>query len=63
MSEAIKASGRIGSNRRDIDVMAITSANRLNADWHAATCMRKRGHGSATSHIARMLTTSHPSVC
>ncbi len=53
--EAIKAAGRIGGNRRDIGVLAVTSADRLNAGWHAATRMRKRGHATATSHIERML--------
>jgi len=53
--EAIKAAGRIGTNRRDIGVLAITSADRLNAGWHAATRVRRRGHAGATSHIERML--------
>jgi len=53
--EAIKAAGRIGTNRRDIGVLAVTSSDRLNAGWHAATRMRKRGHASATSHVERML--------
>jgi pyruvate dehydrogenase E1 component len=53
--EAIKAAGRIGTNRRDIGVLAVTSADRLNAGGHAATRMRKRGHATATSHIERML--------
>ncbi|HIP22516.1 MAG TPA: transketolase, partial [Rhodobacteraceae bacterium] len=35
--EAIKAAGRIGNGRRDIGVLAVTSADRLNAGWHAAT--------------------------
>jgi len=53
--EAIKAAGRIGTGRRDIGVLAVTSADRLNAGWHAATRMRKRGHKTATSHIERTL--------
>ncbi|MBL1435739.1 MAG: transketolase [Rhodobacteraceae bacterium] len=53
--EAIKAAGHIGAGRRDIGVLAITSADRLNAGWHAATRMRKRGHATASSHIERML--------
>ncbi|MBL4908042.1 MAG: hypothetical protein JKX94_11365 [Sneathiella sp.] len=53
--EAIEAAGRIGNDRRDIGVMAITSADRLNAGWHAAVRMRKRGLASATSHVERML--------
>jgi len=53
--EAIKAAGRIGGDRRDIGVLAVTSADRLSAGWQAATRMRKRGHKSATSHIERLL--------
>jgi len=53
--EAIKAAGQIGNGRRDIGVLAVTSADRLNAGWHAATRMRKRGRSTATSHIERML--------
>ncbi len=53
--EAIRAAGRIGNGRRDIGVLAVTSADRLNAGWHAATRMRRRGHKSATSHIERIL--------
>ncbi|MEH6404974.1 MAG: hypothetical protein V7750_16475 [Sneathiella sp.] len=54
-SEAIKAAGQIGNDRRDIGVMSITSADRLNAGWHAAVRSRKRGHAGAKSHIERML--------
>ncbi len=53
--EAIKAAGRIGQDRRDIGVLAVTSADRLNAGWHAALRMRKRGHRTATSHIERLM--------
>ncbi len=53
--EAIEAAGRIGEARRDIGVLAVTSADRLNAGWHAATRMRKRGSPSAKSHIERLL--------
>src|SRR5690606_24120148 len=52
--EAIEAAGRIGQDRRDIGVLAVTSADRLNAGWHAAMRMRKRGHRVARSHIERL---------
>ncbi len=42
--EAIEAAGRIGEDRRDIGVLAITSADRLNAGWHAARRERMRGN-------------------
>lgn len=53
--EVIEAAGRIGSDRRDIGVLAVTSADRLGAGWQAATRMRKRGHKTATSPIERLL--------
>ncbi|WP_029057823.1 transketolase [Stappia stellulata] len=53
--EAIEAAGRIGTDRRDIGVLAVTSADRLNAGWHAAMRMRKRGSRGAMSHIERLL--------
>jgi pyruvate dehydrogenase E1 component len=58
--EAIEAAGRIGSDRRDIGVLAVTSADRLNAGWHAAMRMRKRGARGAMSHIERLLTKLPP---
>ena len=53
--EAIEAVGRIGEDRRDIGVLAVTSADRLNAGWHAAQRVRRRGDHSATSHIEHLL--------
>ena len=53
--EAIEAAGRIANDRRDIGVLAVTSADRLNAGWTAARRARHRGHGSATSLIERLL--------
>ena len=53
--EAIAAAGMIGSDRRDIGVMAVTSADRLNAGWTAAQRARRRGQPAAVSHIERLL--------
>lgn len=53
--EAIEAAGRIGGDRRDIGVLAVTSADRLNAGWHASLRLRKRGARGAMSHIERLL--------
>ena len=53
--EAIEAAGRIGNDRRDIGVLAVTSADRLNAGWTAAQRARRRGQPNASSHIERML--------
>ena len=53
--EAIKAAGRIGNNRRDIGVLAVTSADRLNSGWTAARRARARGNKAATSQIERLM--------
>lgn len=49
--EAIAAAGMIGEHRRDVGVLAVTSADRLNAGWTAAQRARARGNGAARSHI------------
>ena len=41
--EVIEAAGHIGGGRRDIGVLAVTSADRLNAGWTAAQRARRRG--------------------
>jgi pyruvate dehydrogenase E1 component len=41
--EAIAASGLLGEDRRDVGLLAITSADRLNAGWQAAERARQRG--------------------
>jgi pyruvate dehydrogenase E1 component len=53
--EAIEAVGLMGEDRRDIGLLAITSADRLNAGWTAAQRARERGLGQARSHIERLL--------
>ena len=53
--EAIEAAGRIGNDRRDIGVLAVTSADRLNSGWTAARRARARGVEGATSQIERLL--------
>lgn len=53
--EVIEAAGRLGDGRRDIGVLALTSADRLNAGWTAAQRARRRGHMGATSHIDKLL--------
>jgi pyruvate dehydrogenase E1 component len=52
--EAIEAAGRIGQARRDIGLLAITSADRLNAGWTAAQRARERGVVSARSLAERL---------
>ena len=54
-SEAIIAAGRIAETRRDVGVLAVTSADRLNAGWMAAQRARRRGNVNAQSHIENLL--------
>jgi pyruvate dehydrogenase E1 component len=54
-SEAIEAAGLMAESHRDVGVLAITSADRLNAGWTAAERARQRGTHEATSHIERLL--------
>jgi pyruvate dehydrogenase E1 component len=49
--EAIRAAGPHRRTRRDVGVLAVTSADRLNAGWTAAQRARARGNPSANSHI------------
>ena len=53
--EAIAAAGIVSGGRRDIGVLAITSADRLNAGWTAAQRERARGNRGALSHVERLL--------
>jgi pyruvate dehydrogenase E1 component len=54
-SEAIAAAGTIGGDRRNVAVLAITSADRLNAGWHASQRGHRHGSSDAESHIERLL--------
>ncbi|WP_244314426.1 1-deoxy-D-xylulose-5-phosphate synthase N-terminal domain-containing protein [Pannonibacter tanglangensis] len=54
-TEAIEAAGRMMGARRDIGVLAVTSADRLNAGWTAARRARARGHETATSLAERLM--------
>lgn len=53
--EAIKAAGQLAGSRRDVGVLSVTSADRLNAGWTAAQRARARGNASAQSHIEALL--------
>ncbi|WP_166416800.1 1-deoxy-D-xylulose-5-phosphate synthase N-terminal domain-containing protein [Cochlodiniinecator piscidefendens] len=54
-SEAIKAAGAIAQGRRDVGVLAVTSADRLNAGWTAAQRARANGVIEAQAHIETLL--------
>jgi pyruvate dehydrogenase E1 component len=53
--EAIHAAGRLAEARRDVGVLAVTSADRLHAGWNAAQRARARGTAGAQSQIERLL--------
>jgi pyruvate dehydrogenase E1 component len=53
--EAIEAVGLVGEDRRDVGLLAVTSADRLNAGWTAAQRARERGLVHAKSHVERLL--------
>jgi pyruvate dehydrogenase E1 component len=59
--EAIEAAGLLGEDRRDLGLLAITSADRLHAGFSAAEQARAEG-GAATSHV-EMLLSSVPRDC
>ena len=60
--EAIQSVGLMAEDRRDVGLLAITSADRLNAGWTAAQRARERGLVHARSHIERLLA-EVPSHC
>jgi pyruvate dehydrogenase E1 component len=60
--EALQAVGLMAEDRRDIGLLAVTSADRLNAGWTAAQRARERGLVHARSHIERLLA-GVPSYC
>ncbi len=53
--EAIQAVGLMAEDRRDVGLLAVTSADRLNAGWTAAQRARERGLVHARAHVERLL--------
>ncbi|GAB0114222.1 transketolase [Acidisoma sp. C75] len=53
--EAIAAIGMMAEDRRDVGLLAITSADRLHAGWNAANRRREAGERQAGSHIERLM--------
>ncbi|MGK6317140.1 transketolase [Neorhizobium sp. DT-125] len=53
--EAIKAAGMISEGRRDVGVLAVTSADRLHAGWTAAQRARARGMIAARCHVEQLM--------
>jgi pyruvate dehydrogenase E1 component len=58
--EAIHAVGLMAEDRRDVGLLAVTSADRLNAGWTAACRARERGRVYARSHIERLMANLPP---
>ncbi len=58
--EAVRAAGAMAEIRRDIGVLAVTSADRLNAGWTAAQRARTRGRVDARSHVERLMRSLPP---
>ena len=52
--EAIRAIGLMAEDRRDVGLLAITSADRLNAGWTAACRARERGLVHARCHVEQL---------
>jgi len=59
---AIEAVGKMAGDRRDVGLLAITSADRLNAGWSAAQTAREHGVHDARCHIETLLA-EVPSHC
>jgi pyruvate dehydrogenase E1 component len=53
--QAIAAAAHVAQGRRDVGVLAVTSADRLNAGWTAAQRARRRGLAGAQSLAERLL--------
>ena len=53
--EVLMAAGRLAERHGDIAVLAVTSADRLNAGWTAAQRARRHGDASARSHAETLL--------
>ncbi|MTJ82147.1 MAG: transketolase [Telmatospirillum sp.] len=54
-AEAIEAVGRMSEDWHDAGILAVTSADRLNAGWTAAQRAREKGRADAESHVERLL--------
>jgi pyruvate dehydrogenase E1 component len=53
--EAIEAAGLLSEDRRGIGVLAVTSADRLSAGWHAAQRAREQGQKGAVALVEELL--------
>ena len=54
-AEAMEAADALAEDMPDVGILAVTSADRLNAGWHAAERVREAGRRDARAHIERLL--------
>jgi len=53
--EAMQAAGLLGERFRGLGILAVTSADRLSAGWHAANRARERGEDGVACHVEMLL--------
>ena len=53
--EAVEAVGLIAEDRRDVGLLAVTSADLLHSGWQAAQRAREKGDTDVVSHVERLL--------
>ena len=53
--EAVEAVGLIAEDRRDVGLLAVTSADLLHSGWQTAQRAREDGHTDVVSHVERLL--------
>ncbi len=53
--EAIEAAGLLSEDRRGVGVLAVTSADRLSAGWHAAQRAREQGQPEVRAPVEELL--------
>ena len=53
--EAVEAVGLVAQDRRDVGLLAITSADLLHEGWHAAQRAREDGQEDVQSHVEALL--------
>ena len=60
MPEALEAHAQLIDEMPGVGLLAVTSADRLNAGWHAVERARQSGHRDAQCHLEKLLTPLAP---
>ena len=55
MPEALEAHAQLSDEMPGVGLLAVTSADRLNAGWHAVERARQSGHRDAQCHLEKLL--------